>query len=597
MTMKDGESKITEQMIANLSVETWVATIRDFLAGRDDMTEQLEVLTAAGRSAWKGFFDLKPDGRFLVLGCGTGNVIQNLAPHVSQVHGMDEDAQNLRFAQKRLAIFNPDDHVTFLAGAANGRLPFATGLFDGVIMADSAALGDRHRLAEARRVLRDDGQVFIIADNRFSLSLPVGWWDRWSVAPRPMAALARMAGLVTVWWRKRNGERSLPGLRRVVKRAGFSAIQVVGLWPGRQALEEIVLLRGRRQTTGLRAPLSVSNKLEKHELFLPTHGLLAQACGAPRDSTYDRIFATIARQLADPGPVIPVYPTRMIVTRKDKLIVLADRGDDRLVVRIPFGPAAAAAEARNAVVLAKLEASRPGLGPRILGDGAIDGIEYRVESLMPGMSLGQGSDPGSMLPRVEALLEDLNPSAGLISRAFEGAHYEALVEDRLARVFPFLSNDDLRERVRAFFRDRLHGATLPFGLVHGDFSRSNIHLSGEGQAGLIDWEAASFDDLPMLDAIGFLESVNRGHHPSHSLADGISALAKGVFQSPAQKRFLSARYERQGIDPACHVGLVYLRWLRQVDYLLPYWLRYHPDGQQRYIHQVVERMLQIDISS
>jgi hypothetical protein len=38
--------------------------------------------------------------------------------------------------------------------------------------------------------------------------------------------------------------------------------------------------------------------------------------------------------------------------------------------------------------------------------------------------------------------------------------------------------------------------------------------------------------------------------------------------------------------------LVYLRWLRLVDYLLPYWLRFHPGGQQRYVHSLVETILQ-----
>ncbi len=40
---------VTPQAIAALSAETWVDAIRDLLAGRDDMTERLEELTAAGR--------------------------------------------------------------------------------------------------------------------------------------------------------------------------------------------------------------------------------------------------------------------------------------------------------------------------------------------------------------------------------------------------------------------------------------------------------------------------------------------------------------------------------------------------------------------
>ena len=176
---------VTPQAIAALSAETWVDAIRDLLAGRDDMTERLEELTAAGRTAWKGFLDLKPGGRLLVQGCGYGNLVQNLAPHMGQVYGLDGDDQKLRFAQKRLAIFNRADDITLLAVSDPARLPFVAELFDCVILSGGLEpAGQGAALREIRRVLKPDGQIFPVAENRLSLTLPAGERGPWASPPR-----------------------------------------------------------------------------------------------------------------------------------------------------------------------------------------------------------------------------------------------------------------------------------------------------------------------------------------------------------------------------------------------------------------------------
>ncbi|MGF1630393.1 MAG: methyltransferase domain-containing protein [Kiloniellaceae bacterium] len=580
-------------LIKALTPDGWMEAVRSFLVDRGDALQQLDALVAGRHRAWRGFLDLKPDGRLLCLGCGYGALVESLAPHCARIFVLEPQLPKLQFVSQRLAIFTPDADVTLLAGSAEGRLPFDDGSFDGVIVAESLASGGTSPLlVEIRRVLRDEGQIFFFADNRFSLSLPAGWWDRWT-GTRPLAGLARACGLIARWWKKRNGPQSLAGLCRQVSSAGYTGIEAYGLWPARRQFDEIIPLQDGRAAVLPGETTSWEQRLRRRGSFLPAYCVVAQAGGNQRHSSYNRILAAAARQLAGTGEVVPLQSLRHVMTRKDKMIIHALRGAEAIVIRVPFSSAAAAAEERHAATLQHLEVSHPGLAPRLLAAGRVDGIDYRAETALPGLPLKRVlPHRGSVevLQRVEALLEVMNPAASLLPAPLDGLEYERLVEARFDRLFQLVRDQDCQNRLRSFFRAQLYGANLPHGLVHGDFSGSNIYLAGN-KAGILDWEAADFDDLPILDVIGYLESTLRPLNPAQSLADSLHALARRDFPSATEERFLIDRYERLRIDPRCHIGLVYLRWLRQIDYLLPYWLSYDPAGQERYIDQVIRRLL------
>ena len=582
-------------LVEALTPDAWVSGVCDFLAHCDDPMAMQDLLTAGRRQAWKIFLDLTPGRRLLCLGCELGALVESLTPHAGELYVLEHDMDRLRFVQRRLAIFNKDDAIHLMAGSIDGRLPFSDNAFDAVVVIGQArSQVSGVLLQDVRRILRDRGQVFVLGDNRFSMALPLGWWDRWSTLPRPLPSLARGLGLLGGWWAKRNGVESLPGLRRKLRNAAFTDLEALGLQPGRGQLEEILSLAPRRQGLSGGSALPWKQRLKRQPAFLPAHAIVAQAGGTRRVSTYERIIAEAGRQLALGRQAAAFNVERNIVTRKDKLIILAERHDVSLVLRIPFGAAAKAAEARNAAMTRRLSAQSRGVSPRPLASGEVDGVLYHVETALPGRPLKRllaESASTDLLSRVEVMLEALNPASSLQRLTLEGATYERLVEARLERLFPFLRDRDQRHGLRAFFHNALHGAELSGGLVHGDFSGSNIYLSDQ-KAGVIDWESGAFDDLPVLDAIGYLESILRPAAPNHSLAKSFRALADWDLPAAAEKQFLLARYQRLGVDPVCHAGLVYLRWLRQIDHLLPYWLRYDPAGQERYIHQVVQGLLE-----
>ncbi|MEQ9608062.1 MAG: phosphotransferase, partial [Kiloniellaceae bacterium] len=458
----------------------------------------------------------------LCLGAGYGAVVESVAPHCRQVVVLEPDAAWLHFVSQRVGIFNAEDDGVLLRAAAGQPLPFASGSFDAVVMAESVGNGGPARLlGEARRVLRAGGQVLVIADNRFSLALPSGWWDRWNAAPQPLPLLVRTFGLLRAWARRQNGPEALPTLCRRLSELGFAGIRNYGLWPSRRQFDDVIPLYGRRPAALPGKPPSWRQRLKQHGLFLPAHCVTAWAGGEPQPTSYERIYAAAARQIAGGQDAAPLLALRHILTRKDKMIVLAMRHAEPVIVRIPFSRAAAAAEARHAAALVRLADTHPGLAPSPLAAGQIDGFDYRVETALPGAAQSTVRDrvgAEAVLRRAAGLLDVMNPAASLVRAPLAGAVYERLVEARLERLFQLVRERDQQVGLRAFFRDRLSGVSLTFGLVHGDFSRSNIYLDGDN-AGVVDWEAADFDDLPILDAIGFLESVLRPLGARRSLAE------------------------------------------------------------------------------
>lgn len=574
--------------------EGWRKAVAGYLAGQADASEMLDVLTAGRRQAWKVLLDLEPEARLLCLGSGMGSAVQSLAPHVGQLFVLEPNDSKLHLTRQRLQIFAHKDEVVLLAGREAGTLPFASGVFDGVVHAESAESGPSGQLlAEVYRVLKSGGQFLVLTDNRFNLSLPSGWWDRFSTSPLPLRSLMRSIGLLERWWSRGNGTQSLPGLFRAIRLAGFTESDAFGLWPGRSQLDEIIPLQSGHHSAGSLAPTAWKKELRRKAVFLPAYALVAQAGGVRSLSSREKILVAARRQLSGGRAETLLEASTHLITRKDKMIIQANWGERRVMVRVPLAPAASDAEARHAATLEAIAVSHPGLAPRLLAKGAVDGFEYRVETALLGTPLRRvmgAFQPTEVLGRVSGLLERLNPAASLRAASLVGEDYQRLVEQRLERVFPLIPDEERQARLRAFFQQQLHGAVVSFGFVHGDFSASNILVSG-AELGLIDWEASATDDLPILDAIGYLESVMRSLRPGHSLAESFGALARWELPSEAEEQFLKACYRRTGIDADCHPGLVYLRWLRQVDYLLPYWLRYSPDGQRCYINKVVEVLL------
>jgi hypothetical protein len=172
-----------------------------------------------------------------------------------------------------------------------------------------------------------------------------------------------------------------------------------------------------------------------------------------------------------------------------------------------------------------------------------------------------------------------------------GPCFEKEVAQPVSALLPVLGPAGPIGRLQEYFEKRLHGLRLPFGVTHGDFSVSNMFVDERDTvSGLIDWEGGAERSLSILDAIHYVES----HHrmlTGEKVGTAVPRLARGDFADAAHGRFLFARYERMGIDPAAHEALVYLKWVRHMAYLGNFWLPYDARGIQGFVTPVVDSIL------
>jgi ArsR family transcriptional regulator len=94
------------------------------------------------------------------LGCGTGLIASQLAPHVDRVIGIDSSTSMLKAARKRLAV---GDNVTLLRGDLTG-LPLADGICHAaLLMLVLTYVSDIEPvLVEARRILKPAGRLIVV---------------------------------------------------------------------------------------------------------------------------------------------------------------------------------------------------------------------------------------------------------------------------------------------------------------------------------------------------------------------------------------------------------------------------------------------------
>lgn len=99
--------------------------------------------------------------RVLDIGCGLGAYVRRFSDFTPEAYGIDIDAP--RVAE------GAEAGLTGLGVALSESLPFADGVFDGVLLNEviEHVQSDRETIREALRVTRPGGRVVIFAPNRF----------------------------------------------------------------------------------------------------------------------------------------------------------------------------------------------------------------------------------------------------------------------------------------------------------------------------------------------------------------------------------------------------------------------------------------------
>jgi aminoglycoside phosphotransferase (APT) family kinase protein len=121
------------------------------------------------------------------------------------------------------------------------------------------------------------------------------------------------------------------------------------------------------------------------------------------------------------------------------------------------------------------------------------------------------------------------------------------------------------QRLESELTDALAGRTIAAAWIHGDFTLGNILMRKDGSAvvGIIDWEFARPDDLPLVDVLQLL-LTGRMIDQRSELGDVVRALLTGAPWSEREQAILAAARSGVGGDEIAMRPMLLLCWLRHV---------------------------------
>ncbi|MEO7910341.1 MAG: aminoglycoside phosphotransferase family protein [Roseiflexaceae bacterium] len=309
------------------------------------------------------------------------------------------------------------------------------------------------------------------------------------------------------------------------------------------------------------------------------------------------VFAEqILAQLARDGQLGPdaesLHITSTVLTRSDVLVALIGartQAEPRLVLKLPLTPDAerSTSDHRQVVVtlheLPELQAFCEFV-PRAIAWGDLQDHPYYLETALPGVGaadLVRGhAEPASML----------QDAARLIGKLHLGTVQRRVVDEAL---FARLAGDDLallrqmsvgwpeaallRQKLNQLdelLRSQIAGHELPFSWTHGDFWPGNLLIQPATEAigGVVDWDRASADQIPLHDLLHLLAYTRKLQRRSELGDEIVSYLLPAVFD----------KYERSLVKEA----------IEQLDLptsgeffraiTLLYWLRFAATNLSRY---------------
>ena len=623
----------TSALANRLSAYNWPQIVRSFVNQAVNKHSAVDDLTSHSRYAWKLLLDLKPHTTFLHIGCEFGNLTSNIVPHVGKIYAVDLDFSHLQFAKRRCSIFQPHDDIIFVALDDATRLPFQDESIDCVVLSGILArLGEEkltpsidstekhyspeillkwfkrsnsdglqiNFLRETRRILKSTGQLFIACENLLNFTLSPLHPNQRTVLTHGAFGSKRLAYMYSIVLDKlsaRGRIHSIAGYEWILRRAGFQNTECFGLWKDDKHLDEITPADTRITNWQPYARRGLKEKIKFNKYFMPAFGIIASSANKDSSRLLDRLVAQIEQQLSLQIGDNPLIIRRYLVSKKEKLVIQGDFGKLGVIVKIPLNDAAFMSAETNALHLKHLynADNKSKFFPKLLLHGEINKLHYFVETQITGYPLGEflrSKGRTSMLASVSRLLDELNPKPSLNQvHPFTGQLYEQHVENRLSNLFEVVHDQSIRKQLQASFHKILYGIDVYVGLTHGDLSLSNILVANNRIAGLIDWDAASSNDLPILDAIHYLRSANQWFNSDGNILQGVKLLTTREWPIAEERDLLIKQYKKYQMDPAHHNGLVYLYWLRNVTTLLLFWLKFDPSALDLYVYKIIKTLL------
>jgi aminoglycoside phosphotransferase len=215
--------------------------------------------------------------------------------------------------------------------------------------------------------------------------------------------------------------------------------------------------------------------------------------------------------------------------------------------------------------------------PRIVAYEDYHEHRLLIETAVP----GQPMSPAVVRRQPEACIEaalawlfalqDANqPAAGWKPNGRSSARhwYERLVEQpfrQFRNILPASAADDRLIEPTVALLEPFRDHNMPLVMEHGDFSSPNILQDERGRVGVVDWELAEPEGLPVSDLFFFLTYVAFARNGARKNSDYLKAFQQAFFGPSAWAwTYVTRYYEKFNLSRELVIPLFVLTWGRYV---------------------------------
>ncbi len=233
-------------------------------------------------------------------------------------------------------------------------------------------------------------------------------------------------------------------------------------------------------------------------------GRVVQMLGGRRSALIGRrerhALRPLLERVAPPG--LPLG--RLIAPTASDTIVVAAGDPPQVAIKAAHTAAGSRSLAREVEVLRTLSedprlAGWRGFLPEVVSAGEREGHAYLVQRFCPGIDARRLAGRPDLPARAPAAIAGLHRAT-----ATERLVDESLLERWVDRPLRLLGGTGGVDRMRSRLHAAFLGETLTLGWIHGDFVPGNVLADESGVTGIVDWDRATPDDLPVLDVLQFI---------------------------------------------------------------------------------------------
>ncbi|MGH9775420.1 MAG: phosphotransferase [Candidatus Acidiferrales bacterium] len=446
----------------------------------------------------------------LDLGCGWGGTAFALARVFASVVCCDANLEKLKLARLR-AQQESTRNISFVLAGNTPLLPFEKQQFDLILLRIDQSGPSRVQdlLALSMTLLTPGGQVVFFVPNR---------WNSWRqrITGRHKASVSG----------NRAHSTSLRGHRSQLAAAGFRETRHLLAFPSQHSLRALIDPRIHRSALGYFEELEparsgsfrLRSKAILSSILAPDFCWIA---GREKEqkSFLERLGAHVLCSVA-PGAVPEIVCRRFRVTRREVVTceLQLDHARANVIAKIPLSHEGEVRASQEHTILssvfARLDAPKKWTEiPQPLLAGEFEGTPFFVQQAKQGFpGLGfLGRSKGAVNWREKALEFLLRMHGITVTR--RSLDEKVWAEKVLPHLTPGLLATQEHanisaEKIEDCLKANLLGLVLPFIFRHGDYWPGNLLFDRAGAriTGVIDWDRAQPDSLPLLDLLDALIS-------------------------------------------------------------------------------------------